>query len=97
MRKKEDFFARLGARLDIPSEVTPGGFSILLSGQNALMIHGRVQICAYTEMCVLLRLEKRDLRIEGKGLLCRELAADYLQITGTVTALLFEREGEHAD
>ncbi|MBE6629835.1 MAG: hypothetical protein E7624_03175 [Ruminococcaceae bacterium] len=96
MRKKRDFFARLGKHLDIPAEALPGGFSLSLYGQSSLILHGKVRICEYTETRVVLLVGKRRLHVEGEDLLCSEFETDKLQIIGTVFSLSFEKEAGNA-
>ena len=96
MREKKDFLSRLGTYLDLPPVALPGGFSVLLSGEGALCVQGRVSICAYSETRVELCVERRHLSVEGKNLFCAELAAGKLLINGTVTAIFLKKEGEDA-
>ena len=49
MSEKRDLLTRFGARLDLPREALPGGFSILLSGQGELSVRGRARILSYKE------------------------------------------------
>ena len=89
MRDKKDVFARISARLDLPREAIPGGYSILLSGEK-LCVQGRATILAYDEECILLCVEKRRLRVQGHGLFCAELAAERVLIIGRVKGLFWE-------
>lgn len=96
MSEKKDFLARFGARLDLPREALPGGFSLLLSGQGELCVRGRVRILSYKEDEVLLLVEKRRIRVLGKGLLCASFEKENMRIIGTVMGVNFETEGEYA-
>jgi sporulation protein YqfC len=90
MRKRKDFFARFGERLDIPREALPGGFGLSLSGQNELSVRGCHRILEYGDACIRLLLDKLSLRVEGEKLLCTVFVGDQLVIRGRITALRFE-------
>ena len=92
MREKKDVLARIAARLDLPREALPGGFSVLLSGES-LCIQGRAAILTYGKECILLCVGKRRLRVQGRGLFCAELAAERVLINGHVKGLFWE-EGD---
>ena len=93
MSEKKDFFARFGARLDLPREALPGGFSLLLSGEEELCARGQVRILSYKEDEILFLLEKRKVRVRGKGLFCASFEKENMRIIGTVTGVIFETEG----
>ena len=95
MREKKDLFGRIGKYLDLPAEVLPGGFSVLLSGRE-LCVHGRAAIRAYREDRVVICVGKQVLIAEGERLFCAELSAQKTVIIGTVTALFLKKEGEDA-
>lgn len=97
MSGKRDLFSRFGARLDLPREALPGGFSVLLSGQDELFIRGRVRILSYKEDEIVLLVEKRRVRVVGKALFCASFEKENMRIIGTVTGVNFETEGAHAD
>ncbi len=96
MSEKKDFFARFGARLDLPREALPGGFSLLLSGQEELYARGRVRILSYKEDEIVLLIEKRRIRVVGRGLFCASFEKENMRIIGTVTGVIFESEGTNA-
>lgn len=97
MSTKRDLLSRFGARLDLPREALPGGFSILLSGQGELCARGRVRILSYNEEEITILLEKRRVRVVGKALFCASFEKENIRIIGTVTGVIFETEGKHAD
>ena len=97
MSEKGDLLARLGARLDIPREALPGGFSLLLSGQGEFYARGRVKILSYKQEEILLLLERRRVRVVGKKLFCASFERENVRIIGTVTGVIFETEGKDAD
>ena len=97
MSEKKDFLARFGARLDLPREALPGGFSLLLSGQGEICVRGRARILSYKEDEILLFLEKRRVRVVGKKLLCASFEKENMRIIGTVTGVNFETEGKDAN
>ena len=97
MSEKRDLLTRFGARLDLPREALPGGFSILLSGQGELLVRGRARILSYKENEIKLLLEKRKLRVLGKRLFCASFEKENMRIIGTVTGVIFETEGKYAD
>ena len=90
MRKRKDLFDRFGARLDIPREVLPGGFSLSLSGQRELLVEGCRQILEYGDQKIRLLLKKAVLQIEGERLLCTVFSEEKLVICGVISALSFE-------
>jgi len=96
MSGKKDLFTRIGAYLDLPAEVLPGGFSVLLSGERELCVRGHSVICSYSEKQITLALGARWLTVEGEGLFCAELSEEKVLIIGTVTGLFFKREGRNA-
>ena len=69
MRKKHDFWARLGERLDIPREALPAGFGVTLSGRGELTVRGSRQILSYGEENIRLLLTGGVLSIKGEELL----------------------------
>lgn len=90
MSEKKDFLSRFGARLDLPREAFPGGFSLLLSGQGELCARGRARILSYKEDEMVLLLEKRRIRVTGRGLFCASFEKENMRIIGTVTGVIFE-------
>ncbi len=96
MREKKDFLNRISAYLDLPPEALPGGFSVLLSGDRELCVLGRATIRSYTDEQILLRVGRRVLCVQGKGLFCAELTAGKLLINGTVTGVFLQKEGVDA-
>lgn len=96
MREKKDFFGRIGAYLDLPPEALPGGFSVMLSGDGALCIQGRISLCSYTQERIEISVGRQRMSVEGKDLFCSELEAGKLMIIGTVTALFLKKEGMDA-
>lgn len=97
MKEKKDFFARLGARLDLPCEALPGGFSLLLSGHRELLVRGRARILSYKEDEIVLLVERRRLRVKGKRLFCAGFEKDHVRIIGTVMGVNFDPEGADED
>lgn len=95
MSEKKDFLARFGGRLDLPREALPGGFSLLLSGQEEICVRGRARILSYSEDEMLLLLGKRKIRVWGKKLFCASFEKENMRIIGTVTGVIFETEGEN--
>ncbi len=97
MSEKKDFLARFGARLDLPREALPGGFSLLLSGQGEICVRGRARILSYKEDEILLLLERRRVRVLGKKLFCASFEKENMRIIGTVTGVNFETEEKDAN
>ena len=97
MKEKKDLLARLGAHLDLPREALPGGFSVLLSGQGELCVRGRARILSYKEDEILLLIEKRRMRVAGKGLFCVGFEKENMRIIGTVVGVNFEESAENAN
>ena len=95
MREKKDIFARISARLDLPREALPGGFSISFSGRE-LCVQGRAVILGYSEECVELSLGKQCILVQGTGLFCAELTPQRVLIVGDVCGIFFKREGKDA-
>ena len=95
MSEKKNLLARFGARLDLPREALPGGFSLLLSGQGEFFARGRVKILSYSENEILLLIEKRKIRVMGRKLFCASFEKENMRIIGTVTGVIFETEGEN--
>ena len=95
MREKKDIFARISARLDLPREALPGGFSISLSGRE-LYLQGRAVILGYSEECVEVSLGKQRICVQGSGLFCAELTPQRVLIVGDVCGIFLKREGENA-
>jgi sporulation protein YqfC len=93
MRGKRNFLSRIGAYLDLPHEVLPGGFSVLLSGGREVCVQGNATICSYSDERIRIGLGECVLCVEGKGLFCTEMIAGKLLINGTVTGLFIEKEG----
>ena len=97
MSEKKDFLARFGASLDLPRESLPGGFSLVLSGCDELLLRGRVRILSYREEEILLLIEKKRLRITGNKLFFASFEKENMRIIGTVMGLNFETGGKHAN
>lgn len=95
MNEKKDFLARLGARLDLPREALPGGFSLLLSGREELFVRGRARILSYRENEIVLLVENKKICVTGSCLFCVSLGKENLRIIGTVMGVNFKMEGEN--
>ncbi len=92
MRQNKDFFSRFGEKLDIPREVLPYGFSLLLSGQEELTVQGCRGIHAYEKELISLRVGKSVLHIAGDRLLCVAFGAGSVTVRGQIRELRFEKE-----
>ena len=97
MRRKRGLLGRFGERLDIPREMLPGGFSLVLSGTRELTVNGCGRILEYTDARISLRVGKKILRVAGKDLLCAAFGGGSVTVTGEIAALVFEKEGDRAD
>ena len=93
MRRKKDFLARFGERLDIPREALPGGFGLSLSGQNELTVRGCRRILSYGPECIRLSLGKTVLSVRGKRLLCTQFEAGTVTVQGWICGIELEGEG----
>ena len=93
MQKKEGLLARVSAHLDLPREALPGGFSILLWGDE-LCVRGEFRIRLYEEERILIAMGKRVLCIEGTELFCEELSVGCLRVIGNITGVFWKKEGE---
>ena len=93
MRRGKDFFDGIAAKLDVPREALPGGFSLTLSGGGEMTVRGCRQILAYGHEQISLRLSGAVLHVEGRGLLCRAFGGNLATVTGDITLLRLEREG----
>ncbi len=96
MRRKKNLMTRIGEKLDIPREMLPGGFSVLLSEGDELTVRGCRHILSCCEREVELLVGQRHLCVRGQHLLCGEFGAGGVTVTGEITALLF-LEGTHED
>ena len=94
MQKKGEFLARFGAKLDIPREALPGGFGVMLSGQNELVVHGCKKILSYGEERIELAVAKLRLVIEGEGLLCSAFGGGAVTVVGKIVAIRLEEVGK---
>lgn len=91
MHEKKDLLGRIGEYLDLPRDLLPGGFTVLLSGERELCVRGRAFLRTYSEKQIVFALEEVELCVEGEGLFCRELSAENIVIIGTVRALFLKR------
>ena len=89
MPKKRDFFARFGAKLDIPREALPGSFGLTLAGQQELVVRGCQKILAYGKTCISLKVGKTVLNIRGEELFCTAFGAGCVTVTGRIISLVF--------
>lgn len=94
MRKGRKMMERIGERLDIPSEVLPGGFSLTLAGGRELTLWGCRRILSYEENEILLAVGKRRLRVLGERLLCSAFGEKSITIAGEIASLHLEGERE---
>lgn len=92
MRKKHDFLARFGERLDIPREALPGGFGITISGRNELTVRGGRRILSYGEQNIRLLLANEILSIKGEGLLCTAFGSENMTVCGRISTIEFEEK-----
>ena len=91
MHEKKDLWGRIGEYLDLPRDLLPGGFSVLLSGEGELCVRGHAFMRTYSEKQIVLALDKVELCVEGESLFCKELSAENIVIIGTVRALFLKR------
>ena len=91
MRQKRGLLGRFGERLDIPREILPGGFSLVLSGTRELTVSGCGRILEYSDARISLRVGKKILLIVGKDLLCAAFGGGSVTVTGEIAALVFEK------
>ncbi|MBQ8357932.1 MAG: YabP/YqfC family sporulation protein [Clostridia bacterium] len=92
MRRRKEFLARFGERLDIPREALPGGFGLSLSGQNELTVRGCRRILSYGSECIRLSLGRTALSVTGERLLCTVFEAGNVTVEGRICAIAFEEE-----
>ena len=97
MRQKKEMLRRFGERLDIPREILPGGFSLVLSGTRELTVNGCGRILEYGKEQITLRVGKKILRVAGRDLLCAAFGGGNMTVTGEIAALTFEKEKRDAD
>ena len=97
MRRKRGLIARFGERLDIPREILPGGFSLVLSGTRELTVSGCGRILEYSDARISLLVGKKILRVAGSNLLCAAFGGGSVTVTGEIAALLFEKGESRAD
>ena len=91
MRRKRELASRAMRYLDIPSEVLPGGFSVLISGTGSLTVRGCRRILQYGTECIRLRLgDRRILNICGNDLLCTVFEAGLATVEGKLQSVSFE-------
>ncbi len=96
MRKKKGLLSVFGERLDLPSEMLPGGFSLTLCGQGELMLCGCCRILSYSESCIELLLASAVLRVTGEGLLCTAFDGGTVTLGGHICSISFEEEEKRA-
>lgn len=87
MRRKQDFFSRIGERLGLPREGLPGGFSAFLSGAGEVTVRGCRRILRYEPEMISLSVGKRELSVHGTGLICTAYSAETVTVTGDIAAL----------
>lgn len=101
MRKKEDWFTRLGRQLDLPGEALPGGFGLTLSGTEQLTVRGCRRILTYGPECIRFSLGRQVLAIRGLRLLCTVFEAGSVTVEGRIDVIAFENnvkgDRENAD
>ena len=91
MTGKRDFAARIAAKLDIPREVLPGGFSLSLVGEGELTVRGCKRILLYQDDRIEFAVGKTVLSVLGNALYCTSFAGGAVTVTGKITAILIGR------
>lgn len=89
MPKKRDFFSLIGAKLDLPREAFPGGFALMLSGQEELVVRGCKKILVYERQKIVLAIGSVLLTVSGDSLFCSAFGGGAVTVSGRVESLEF--------
>ena len=81
----------LSARAGLPRELLPGVPVIELKGDRAVMIESHRGIGAYSEERITVLCRKNTVTVEGVGLQLHQMDRNRIVITGTIRAVLLER------
>ena len=76
--------------LDLPQDIDPAVFRVTVLGLHRLAVENHTGILQYADTCVRLITASGVMRIEGEGLLLKELAAGRLVIEGSIRAWRME-------
>ena len=90
MRKRGGMIGRIGAMMDIPPEILPGGFLLTLSGKGELTVCGCKGILAYSEEEMRISLGRVCLLVGGEQLFCTAFGAGSVTVTGNIRLLSLE-------
>jgi len=84
--KLSDFF-------DIPSECIGGDSLITVAGTHEISVYGCRSILEYGQDCVLVRLSRGKVSVQGKQLEVHALVGDQITVRGKIIAVhLHEQE-----
>ena len=87
MTRKRDLVGRIAAGLDIPREVLPGGFGLMLSGERELTVRGCKRILTYGSEEIALALGATSLTVRGHELVCTSFSGGAITVVGEILSL----------
>ncbi|MBQ9803048.1 MAG: YabP/YqfC family sporulation protein [Clostridia bacterium] len=91
MPKKRDFLSLIGSKLELPREALPGGFALMLSGQEELTVRGCKKILVYERQTVTLSLGRVFLTVSGDALFCSAFGGGAVTLSGKIDTLSFSK------
>lgn len=84
MPRKRGLLSRLSQALQLPREVLPGSFGLVLSGREELLVRGCKKILTYGPDCITLALPHACLAVYGEGLFCSAFGGGSVTLGGHI-------------
>lgn len=89
-REKRSFAEVINEKLDIPSDVLPGGTLVEIRSQSELSVTGAKKILLYSGTYIRLATKGGTLSVRGKRLVCTSYHPDGVKIDGHISSVNFE-------
>lgn len=80
---------------ELPAEVVMEQPLVMLTGSNRMYLENHSGIALYKEDKILIRINMGKLIIEGKDLEIKNIAAEYIYITGDILSLFYDYSAEN--
>lgn len=86
---KQKRWQRVGAMLDIPSDITADVARVTILGKTELSVENHGGIIEYSGELLRLRINGGELRISGRELMLTLIAVEEVRVKGHITAVQY--------
>ena len=89
-REKRSLAEVINEKLDIPSDVLPGGTLVEIRSQSEVSVTGTKKILLYSDTHIRLGIKKGALSVRGERLVCTSYHPGGVRIGGHISGVSFE-------